>query len=74
MVKYLYEFNGQNLEEFVSNELAEHLNTINMNIEFFLDWCEEMSDIIYGSPKEYMNKDVHIFREDVNSYLLKCKE
>jgi hypothetical protein len=74
MVRYVYDYNGKSMEENIPETLAEHLNIVHTNVEFFLDWCEEMSDIIYGDPRAWEKMDTHRFRDEVNEMLYRMKD
>lgn len=65
-VPYRYQLdNGEVVVEMVSEQFGTHLNRVHENIDFILDFYEEVSTILYDDPKKYQEMDAHELKEEI---------
>ena len=73
-LKFTYSVNNIQNEEHISENLLVYIQQLVEKIEFYEDFSEDMSDIMYNDSLKYKNMDILDFRRDIASKLIYLKE
>lgn len=73
-LKFVYSINNIQNEEHISENLLVYIQQLVEKIEFYEDFSEDMSDIMYNDSLKYKHMDILDFRRDIASKLIYLKE